>query len=51
MRKTYEEAHKKLKSGHGNLIRKTEDLKKLGVKTEKSLSSKYQPDEELEEES
>ena len=31
-------------------LEKTEDLKKLGVKTEKSLSSKYQPDEEQEEE-
>lgn len=51
MKKTYDEAHKKLKSGHGNLIKKTEDLKKLGVKTEKSLSSKYQADEDVEEES
>lgn len=43
-RSSYEDAMKKLKTGAGNLIRKTEILKALGAKTEKTL-----PDEVLEE--
>jgi DNA recombination protein RmuC len=43
-RSSYEDAMKKLKTGAGNLVRKTEILKALGAKTEKSL-----PDEILEE--
>lgn len=41
---TYDEAHKKLSTGRGNLIRQAEKLKQLGVKTEKSLSEKYVTD-------
>jgi DNA recombination protein RmuC len=41
---TYQDAHKKLTSGKGNLIRQTEKLKKLGIKTEKSLADKFLPD-------
>ena len=36
-KKSYENAHKKLRSGTGNLIRRVEDLKKLGAKTSKKL--------------
>jgi len=35
--KSYKEAHKKLTSGSGNLIRQVEQLKKMGVTTKKSL--------------
>jgi DNA recombination protein RmuC len=35
--KTYDEAFKKLSSGTGNILRRTEDLKLLGVKTSKKL--------------
>lgn len=34
---TYQDAMKKLVEGNGNLVRKTEQLKKLGVKTTKNL--------------
>lgn len=34
---TYQDAMKKLAEGNGNLVRKTEQLKKLGVKTTKNL--------------
>jgi DNA recombination protein RmuC len=43
---TYQEAHKKLTSGKGNLVRQTEMLKKLGIKTEKSLTDKLLPEDE-----
>jgi len=33
----WDTAHKRLSSGRGNLIRRTEELKKLGAKTKKSL--------------
>lgn len=33
----YENAMKKLSSGHGNLVRRVENLKKLGITTNKSL--------------
>lgn len=39
--KSYEEAHKKLTSGPGNIIRQVEQLKEMGVSTKKSLPSKY----------
>lgn len=39
--KTYQDAHKKLSTGHGNLISHVEKLKKLGAKTTKSISDKY----------
>ena len=35
--KSYKDAHKKLVSGSGNLIRQVEQLKKMGVTTRKSL--------------
>lgn len=35
--KTYENAHKKLTSGRGNLVRQAEMLKDLGVKPTKQL--------------
>lgn len=41
LQNTYQEAHKKLSSGKGNLVRQTELLKKLGIKTEKSLTDKF----------
>ena len=31
-------AHKRLTSGKGNLVRRSEEIKKLGAKTKKSLS-------------
>jgi DNA recombination protein RmuC len=37
VKKTYDEAHKKLSSGSGNLIGKVEKLKELGARTAKSL--------------
>jgi DNA recombination protein RmuC len=43
---TYQDAHKKLTSGKGNLVRQAEKLKELGVKTEKSLSEKLLPGDE-----
>jgi DNA recombination protein RmuC len=46
LQNTYTEAHKKLTSGKGNLVRQTELLKKLGIKTEKSLSDKLLPEDE-----
>jgi DNA recombination protein RmuC len=33
----WDTAHKRLSSGRGNLIRRTEELKKLGAKAKKSL--------------
>jgi DNA recombination protein RmuC len=46
LQNTYHEAHKKLTSGKGNLVRQTELLKKLGIKTEKSLADKLLPEDE-----
>jgi DNA recombination protein RmuC len=34
----YEEAHKKLSSGKGNLLSRVEGIKELGIKTSKQLS-------------
>jgi DNA recombination protein RmuC len=49
LQNTYQEAHKKLTSGKGNLVRQTELLKKLGIKTEKSLTDKLLPEDEEQE--
>ena len=43
---TYQDAHKKLTSGKGNLVRQAEKLKELGIKTEKSLSERLLPGDE-----
>jgi DNA recombination protein RmuC len=43
---TYQDAHKKLTSGKGNLVRQAEKLKELGIKTEKSMSEKLLPGDE-----
>jgi DNA recombination protein RmuC len=39
-KKFYEESMKKLSVGSGNLVRRTEELKKLGAKASKSIDSK-----------
>ncbi len=46
LQSTYQEAHKKLTSGKGNLVRQAEKLKELGIKTEKSLMGKLPADHE-----
>lgn len=46
LQNTYQEAHKKLSSGKGNLLRQAEMLKKLGIKTEKSLADKLLTEDE-----
>jgi DNA recombination protein RmuC len=46
LQSTYQEAHKKLTSGKGNLVRQAEKLKELGIKTEKSLTGKLLADNE-----
>jgi DNA recombination protein RmuC len=43
LQNTYQDAHKKLISGKGNLVRQAERLKELGVKTEKTMSDKFLP--------
>ena len=45
-KKSYENAHKKLRSGTGNLIRRVEDLKTLGAKTSKKLEREALAEEE-----
>jgi DNA recombination protein RmuC len=42
--KAYRDAHKKLTSGSGNLIRQVEQLKIMGVTTKKSLPEIYTSD-------
>ena len=37
-------AHKRLSTGRGNLVRRSEELKKLGAKTKKSLPERMLPD-------
>lgn len=37
----YSSAMNKLQSGSGNLIKRVQDIEKLGAKTTKSLSEKY----------
>lgn len=44
--KSYEDAHKKLTSGSGNILRQVEQLKKMGVPTKKSLPEQYLIDNE-----
>jgi DNA recombination protein RmuC len=46
LQNTYLDAHKKLTSGKGNLVRQAERLKELGVKTDKSLARKILPENE-----
>jgi DNA recombination protein RmuC len=43
---TYIEAEKKLSTGKGNLVRRAEQLRVLGVKADKSLPPKYENEEE-----
>ena len=43
----FDKALLKLSSGRGNLIKKTEDLRKLGLKTKKQIPSSYLDEEEL----
>jgi DNA recombination protein RmuC len=50
LQNTYNEAHKKLYDGKGNLIRRAERLRELGVKTEKSLPRDYLTKDENDEE-
>jgi DNA recombination protein RmuC len=45
LQNTYEDAHNKLSTGKGNLIRQVERLKELGIKSEKSLTAKFLPDD------
>jgi DNA recombination protein RmuC len=48
---TYDQAHKRLKSGKGNLVNQAIKLTKLGVKTDKTLAGSFQPElEETEDE-
>lgn len=45
--KAFQDAHKKLTSGRGNLVSQVEQLKKMGVSTKKSLPANYlEPEEE-----
>ena len=39
--KSYDEAHKHLRDGRGNLIRRAEELEQLGVRTTKSLPDSF----------
>lgn len=41
LHETYDEAKKKLQTGNGNLIKSVENIRKLGAKTNKSISEKY----------
>ncbi len=43
---SFEKAMGKLSSGRGNLVKKTEDLRKLGLKTKKQIPVQYLDDEE-----
>ena len=40
----WDTAHKRLSTGRGNLVRRSEELKKLGAKTKKSLPERMLPD-------
>lgn len=44
--KVYDEAFKKLSTGSGNILKRTEDLKKLGIKTSKKLPKGLSVDED-----
>ena len=43
-KEAWDTAHKRLSSGRGNLVRRSEELKKLGAKTKKSLPERMLPD-------
>lgn len=45
--KTYEEARRKLSDGSGNIIKRVENLKKLGAKTTKSIPETFLENNEL----
>jgi DNA recombination protein RmuC len=45
-KEAWDTAHKRLSSGRGNLVGRTEELKKLGAKTKKSLPERLLPDSE-----
>ena len=42
-KEAWDTAHKRLSSGRGNLVRRTEELKQLGAKTKKSLPERMLP--------
>jgi len=44
----FDKAFMKLSTGRGNLIKKTEDLRKLGLKTKKQIPATYLEEEEEE---
>jgi DNA recombination protein RmuC len=48
-RKTYDEVMKKLSNGTGNLVRRAEEMRKLGVQTTKTLNAALKPHDEDEE--
>lgn len=43
-KEAWDTAHKRLSTGRGNLVGRTEELKKLGAKTKKSLPDRMLPD-------
>lgn len=45
--KTYDNAKNKLSAGKGNVIKRIEDLKRLGAKTNKSINIEYDDDEDI----
>jgi DNA recombination protein RmuC len=45
----FREAKQKLHSGKGNIVKKLEDIKKLGAKTTKSIPDQYSNNNALEE--
>jgi DNA recombination protein RmuC len=45
-RKTYDDAVKKLHTGNGNLVRKAEEMRKLGIANSKKLGPKFNSHEE-----
>lgn len=45
-RKTYDEVMKKLKDGTGNLVRRAEEMRKLGLQTTKTLNAALQSQDE-----
>lgn len=48
-RKTYDEVMKKLSNGTGNLVRRAEEMRKLGVQTTKTINAAIQSHDENEE--
>lgn len=47
LRNTFDEAHKKISTGRGNLIGKVENLRRMGAKTSKEIPSNYLYDDNL----